>query len=75
MGDKDDGPSCQNSPDAIGEDVAADVNVESGEGVIEEIDVIVAVQGAGQAEPLLLAATEVDASLANLRTQHNQTAD
>ena len=75
MGDKDDGLSCQNSHDAIGEDVAANVDVNSGEGVIEEIDVVVAVQGAGQADPLLLAPTEIDASLSNLCMQQNQTVD
>ena len=75
MGDKDDGLFCQNSHDATGEDVAANVDVDSGEGVIEEIDVVVAVQGTGQADPLLLAPTEIDASLSNLRTQQNQTVD
>ena len=75
MGDKDDGLFCQNSHDATGEDVAANVDVDSGEGVIEEIDVVVAVQGTGQADPLLLAPAEIDASLSNLRTQQNQTVD
>ena len=75
MGDKDDGLFCQNSHDATGEDVVANVDVDSGEGVIEEIDVVVAVQGTGQADPLLLAPAEIDASLSNLRTQQNQTVD
>ena len=66
MGDKDDGFPCQNSCDAFGEDVAADVDVNCRQGVVEEIDVTVAIQSASQTDPLLLATTEVDTSLSNL---------
>lgn len=48
------------------EDLAAGVRIDGAEDIVEELDVVVLVDGAGELNALLLAAAEVDPALADL---------
>ena len=52
--------------EALEEDVASDLVVEGTERVIDEHDVLIPVEGAGQVDSLLLASAQVDGLLADL---------
>jgi len=56
MGDQDDRLVFEVALDALGEEEVGYVGVHGGEGVVEEVDVGVAVDGSGQADASFLAA-------------------
>lgn len=53
-------------PDGTVEDVVAHVGIQGTEGVIQDVDAPVTIQGAGKADPLALSTTQVGSSLSNL---------
>lgn len=66
VGDEDDGFVAQPPPDGVVEDVVADVGVERAERVVQDVDVPVAVEGAGQADSLALPTAQVGTALPDL---------
>lgn len=71
MGDEHNGFVTQLLPDGVSEDVIGHVGVQGAEWIVQEVDVTVAVQGSGQADPLALASTQVGASLTDLLGQED----
>ena len=67
---KENGLVLQQDLQALGEHVAPNVNVQRRQGVIQEKDVTVAVDGSRQADSLLLAAAQRQATVANLKACH-----
>mmetsp|Transcript_6336 Transcript_6336/g.18556 ORF Transcript_6336/g.18556 Transcript_6336/m.18556 type:complete len:787 (-) Transcript_6336:400-2760(-) len=57
----------EETKDAVVEDVAGHLRVHRAETVVQEVEIRVRVDGAGDGDPLLLAAGEVDALLADFR--------
>lgn len=66
VGDEDDGLVVKLLLDGVVEDVIGHVGVQSAQRVVQDVNVPVAVQRAGQADPLPLAATQVGAALSDL---------
>lgn len=66
MGYKEDCPAFSNTHDSFLEDVGAHTGIDSTEGIIQEKNGPLAVEGPGQAQPLTLPSTQVDTPLSNL---------
>lgn len=70
MGDEDDGLLAQMLSDGIVKDVVAHVGVQGAEGVVQDVDGAVAVEGSCQADALPLPATQVGTTLTDLQRKH-----
>lgn len=70
MSDEDDGLMAELLLDGVVEDVVAHVGIQCTERVVQDVDGSVTVQGTRQADPLALPATQVGATLSDLR-RHN----
>ena len=68
--DEENGLVLQQDLQALSKHVAPDVNVQRRQGVIQEKDVAVAVDGPRQAYSLLLAAAQCQAMVTNLKACH-----
>lgn len=66
VSDEDDGLVAKLLPDGVAEDVVGHVGVEGAEGVVQDVNVPVAVEGTGQADSLALPTTQVGTTLADL---------
>ena len=68
MGHQDDRLAPERLLNALLKDVPPHVGVHGRQGVVQQVDVMVGVDGAGQADPLPLPPGEVEAPLPDLRT-------
>lgn len=66
MGYKQDCPAFSNTHDSFLEDIGAHTGINSTEGVIQEKNGSLAVEGPSQTQSLTLPSTQVDTSLSNL---------
>lgn len=68
VGHQDDRLPPERPLNALLEDMPPHVGVHGRQGVVQQVDLVVRVDGAGQADPLLLPPREVEAPLPDLRT-------
>ena len=68
--DEENGLVLQQDLQALGKHVAPNVNVQRRQRVIQQKDVTVAVDGSRQADSLLLATAQRQATVANLKASH-----
>lgn len=66
MGDEDDGLVAKLLLDGVAEDVVGYAGVESAQRVVQDVNVPVAVESSGQADPLPLPAAKIGAALPDL---------
>ena len=66
MGHQDDGLPPERLLNALLKDVLPHMHVHGRQGVVQQVELTVKVDGAGQADPLLLSPGEVDALLPDL---------
>lgn len=72
MGYKQDCPAFSNTHDSFLEDMGAHTGINSTEGVIQEKNGPLAVEGSSQTQSLTLPSTQVDAPLSNLDLKTNK---
>ena len=72
VGDEEDGLLPGGPADGVVEEVGANAGIQRAQRVVQEQDGAPAVEGAGQAHPLPLPATQVGATLPNLQRKNEQ---